>query len=232
MTKLTIDDALLNSLVHEVAPLVSAATGWDLHLNTLGSRALPKDRGFEEIVLGRLKGMDLQAWKALMPDFLEIFLEYMLEGNILAAYMPGSEEILVVQENVDDINLDGLKLVLAHELVHRGQHMTHGELFIRLDTLLHKAFAEMSSEATDFVKLRLYFEEVQPIMTLLESHAAYIQEIIKQRYLPEARVESHFNLAILLMRLIGAPKVAQYTEGLPEISAAIDSGRIESLLRG
>jgi hypothetical protein len=107
--------------------------------------------------------------------------------------------------------------------------MTHGELFIRLDTLLHRAFAEMSSEATDFVKLRLYFEEVQPIMTLLESHAAYIQEIIKQRYLPEARVESHFNLAVLLMRLIGAPKAAQYTEGLPEISAAINSGKIESL---
>jgi len=229
MAKLMIDNALLTSLIGEVAPLVSFVTGWDLHLATLQSRALPKDQGYEEIVLGRLQGLDIQDWKELMPDFFERIIEYMVEQNTLAAYMPGIGEILVIRENVDDSNLDGLKLVLAHELVHRGQHMVHANLLTRVDNLLRQAFLDIKTNTTDLMSMRLYFEQIQPIMTLLESHATYIQGYLKQVYFPEAHIESHFNLGTLLMRLVGAPKVAQYTDGLPQVAEAVKSGRIESL---
>lgn len=46
---------------------------------------------------------------------------------------------------------------------------------------------------------------------------------------PNAHIESHFNLATLLMRLIGARKVAQYTDGLPQVSAVVASGSVELL---
>jgi hypothetical protein len=59
MTKLTIDDNLISSLVSEVAPLVSSITGWDLHITTLHSRVLPKDQGYEEIVEGKLRLVDI-----------------------------------------------------------------------------------------------------------------------------------------------------------------------------
>jgi hypothetical protein len=31
--------------------------------------------------------------------------------------------MLIIGENVDDSNIDGLRLVVAHELVLRGQHL-------------------------------------------------------------------------------------------------------------
>jgi len=69
-------------------------------------------------------------------------------------------------------------------------------------------------------------------MTLLESHAAYVQGRLRQAYFPEARIESHFNLGTLLMRWVGAGKVAQYTDGLPKVAAAVASGSVESLYAG
>jgi hypothetical protein len=165
----------------------------------------------------------------MMPDLLERMIEYLVEQNTLAAYMPGAGEILVIRENVDDSNMDGLKLVLAHELVHRGQHMAHGNLFAQVDHLLKQAFTEMKSDTTDFTRMRLYFKQIQPVMTLLESHAAYVQGLLKQAHFPDARVETHFNIATLLMRLVGAPKMAQYTEGLPGVAAAVRRGNLDSL---
>ncbi len=229
MTKLPIDNAMLASLVGEVAPWVGSITGWDLNLTSLKCRALSKDQGYEEIVLGRLQGVNIDEWKELMPDFLERLIEFMVEENALAAYMPGAGEILVMRENVDDSNLDGLKLVLAHELTHRAQHMAHGRLFARLDRLLWQVFTLIQSPETGLQPMQQIYAQVQPIMTLLESHASYIQGIVKQNYLPEARVEKHFNLATILLRVIGAPKVAQYTEGLPQVIEAANAGRLEAL---
>jgi hypothetical protein len=34
------------------------------------------------------------------------------------------------------------------------------------------------------------------------------------------------------MRLVGSSKVAQYTDGLPQVAAAVASGRVKSLYEG
>ena len=229
MAKLTIDNALLSSLIDDLAPLVSSETGWNLQLTSLNSRVLPKSLGYEEILLGRLHHMGIQDWEDLMPDFLERMIEYLIEENTLAAYLSGTGEILVIRENVDDSNLDGLRLILAHELVHRGQHMVHGSILTQVDNLLRQAFAEMKSNTANMTKMQLIFNQMQPIMTLLESHATYIQGFLKQSYFPTARIETHFNIAALLMRLVGMPKIAQYTNGLPQIASAARSGNLKSL---
>jgi hypothetical protein len=66
-------------------------------------------------------------------------------------------------------------------------------------------------------------------MTLLESHASYIQALLQQTYYPNGQIETPFNLARLLMRLVGGPKLAQYTDGLPQITAAYQAGDIDRL---
>ena len=90
-------------------------------------------------------------------------------------------------------------MVLSHELVHRGQHMIHRHLFTQVDDLLRQAFILMQSEDTDFQRMRQIMEQVKPIMTLLESHAAYIQGYLKQVNFPDAQIKSDFNLVTLLM---------------------------------
>lgn len=64
-------------------------------------------------------------------EFVDRTVEYLVEINVLAAYEPLTNELMVVRGKVDDSNLDGLKLVLAHELTHRGQHVHHPALFER-----------------------------------------------------------------------------------------------------
>jgi hypothetical protein len=226
---LHLTDSLVNEILHQVAPKVTQLTGWELHLNTLKCRVLPKDRGYEELLVTRLREIGFQDCLDLLPNIFERMLEFLIEQNTLAAYLPETGEIFVVRENLDDSNLDGLKLVLAHELVHRGQDLSHAHLYLRLQQLLQQAFSELQSADPDFRQVLLIMDEIRPIMTLIESHAAYIQSLLKQTCFPNAIIESHFNLAALLMRLVGAQKLAQYTDGLPQIKAAVASGSVKVL---
>lgn len=229
MAKLEVNNALVQTIIQEVAPLVSRFTGWSLDLPHLRSRVLPREQGYEEIFLGRIKQLGVQGWEEIMPGVFERVIEYMVEQNVCAAYMHIPGEILVIGENVDDSNMEGLKVILGHELVHRGQHIAHGKVFAQVDNLLVRAFNELKSESMDIKRIQLYIEQIQPVMTLLESHAAYIQEQLKQACYPGARVESHYNVASLLMRMIGAQKISQYTEGLPQVAAAVAGGDVNRL---
>lgn len=231
MTKLNLTDNMLASILDEIAPLVTSLTGWDLDLPSLRSRVLAKNQGYEEILIGRFEQLGITGYSDLLPDLIERLVEYMVEANFLAAYMPGKGEILVIRENVDDSNLDGLKLILGHELVHRGQHLTHGDLFQRVDHSILAVFQEIQYQTFDNQRIQSAFEQIQPIMTLLESHASYIQELLHQNYFPNAQIEKPFNLAVLLMHLVGAPKIAQYSDGLPQIQAAYAAGNIDLLYR-
>jgi hypothetical protein len=138
---------------------------------------------------------------------------------------------MLVRENVDDSNLDGLKLVLAHELTHRGQHIHHPALFERVNRILVSVLQGMESGQVDIQKMMGYFEEVKPLMTLIESHASYIQGALKQMYFPGAYVETRFTLPVILFRIVGFGKNSQYTEGLPQVAAAMQRGSVDGLFR-
>ena len=227
MPKLIIDDTLISALVGEVGPLVSSITGWDLRLANLCCRVLPKDQGYEEIVESKLHALGL----SFNPgrDIVTRTVEYLVENNVLAAYEPLTNELMVVRENVDDSNSDGLKVVLGHELTHRGQHMTHPEIFERVNRILVDMIKGVETGQVDLQKLRGYFEEVQPLMTLIESHASYVQGVLCQRYFPQAQIEHHLSLPVLLFRVLGYGKGAQYTEGLPQVATAMQQGSIDRL---
>ena len=231
MGKLAVTDGQVRQLVAEVAPLVAHLTGWNLQLGDLRTRVLPRHRGYEEIVLGRMQTAGIRMDPDAPRNPLERLTEYMLEGNIAGAYNHGTREILVVRENVDDSNLDGLRLTLAHELVHRGQHVHHAHLFDRMDEVMRAAYGcgiEGRGTVTEAIR-RLH--EVDEVMTVMESHAGYVEREIKRLYLPRGVQESHFNLAALMFRVLGARKVAQYTDGIPAVARATRAGHIDALYR-
>jgi hypothetical protein len=165
-------------------------------------------------------------------DIVDRTVEILIESNVLTAYEPLSNELMVLCENVDDSNLDGLKLVLAHELTYRGQHIQHPNIFERVNRILVSVIKGMESGQVDFQKTLRYYEEVKPLMTLIESHASYVQGLLKQMYFPQARIETRFTLPVILFRIIGFGKTIQYAEGLPQVAAAMQRGSVDVLFRG
>ncbi len=229
MERLQVTDALIGQLIREVAPLVEAATQWPLELDSLRWRVLRKDRGFEEVVLGRMRGAGIPVDDDVPRGIIGRIVEYVVEDNVLGAYQPSTRELLIVRENVDDSNLNGLRLVVSHELVHRGQHVHHGYLFDRVDKILRETVGGMASGRPSPRDLRAKIDRVTPIMTLIESHACYVQEILRREHFPDAVIESHFNIATLLLRVFGGRKVKQYTGDVSRIAEAAATGGVEPL---
>ena len=81
MPKLILDDTSISALVGEVSPLVSSITGWDLQLETLRYRVLPKDWGYEEIVENKLCALGLPFNPG--RDIVTRTVEYLVENNVL-----------------------------------------------------------------------------------------------------------------------------------------------------
>jgi hypothetical protein len=219
MNLLPIDQQLLDTLTEELVPRVEEITGWRVAREGLTVRPIPKDQAYEETVLDQLNTLGL-----IRPEdragLLKRIVEYFVESNILGVYQYWDGEILIVRENVDESNLDGLKLVLGHELAHRAQHTTHPELYKRLDGLQREFLA------TDDPQI---MAELQQIMTLLESHAYYVQERLRQRYYPDASIESHCSLVAILGWIKGKLVGSKYTDQLPEIAEAARAGQLDTL---
>ncbi len=229
MAHLDVSESLVRRLVGGVAPLVSHLTGWNLRTGDLGARVLGKDGCNEEIVRRRLKSAGIALAPRQADGFYERLIARLLEENILAAYDHGGQEIIVVRENVEEGDLDGLRLVLAHELVHRGQHVQHRNVFDLADSLLREAVSAggQDRDAADLAPRRL--SRLDAIMTLLESHARYVEQEVNRLYLPRATVQSHFNMLAFLFQALTPHKSRQYSEGLPEVASAVRTGTVDSL---
>lgn len=231
MKKLDVTENLIRELIEEVAPLVSGLTKWNLAIGSLGIRVLPKDRGYEEVLLGQLRGAGVNIDEDEPRSLMERMIEYVIEANVLGAYQSSTQKILIIRENVDESNLNGLKLVVAHELVHRGQHVNFAHLFDRVDGIIREIFYYLLQEGASLFEAMRKIDKVKQLMTVIESHAYYVQQLLQQSHFPDAKIESHFNFATLLMKLFGQEKISQYTEGIPQVKAAMASGDIDSLYR-
>jgi hypothetical protein len=226
MVRLNIDERLVDDLVTQMGPVVEQMTGWNLSLAGLGSRVLPRDRGYEEILLGRVRGAGFNIDENGHRTILERLIEYVVESNVLGAYEHHRNVLFVVRENVDDSNMDGLRLVVAHELVHRGQHVNYPELFDRMDRMMVEMLEGLLGGGVIHDAMAKV-QEIRPVMALLETHASYIQEELRKSRFPGAVIESHFNLPVILFRLFGGQKLSQYHD--ETVSAAISNGSIQSL---
>jgi hypothetical protein len=231
MDRLIINDELIHQLIKEVSPLVESETTWQVRLDSLEYKVVPRQRGYEEIIYTRIRDLGIPFEEPLVKDPFTRLFEYLVEHSYIAAYLPGSQRIYVVSENVDDSNMDGLRLVVAHELVHRAQHLRYPGVIKQLDrnmlTLL-KPYLE-AGNPLDIAQVRAVLDEIEPTMILLESHAAFIQNLIGVKYFPQAKIEEHLTLLTVLLQWIYKRQASRYTRGLPAIEAASQSGNIDQL---
>lgn len=229
MAPLDVAEGQVRRLIADVAPLVSHLTGWNLRTGDLGARVLAKAGSNEEIVRRRLKSAGIAPPPRQAGGFYERLMERLVEESILAAYDHGGQEILVVRENVEGADLDGLRLVLAHELVHRGQHVRHRDLFDRADALLRAIYLAAGPDGAAADGAGAPVAPLEAIMTLLESHARYVEEEVKRLYLPRATLRSGFDMMVFLLQALAPGKGRQYTDGLPAVAAAAGNGTVDSL---
>lgn len=231
MAKLLVDNMLVSELVNEVSPMVKQLTRWKLSTNLLQCRVISIQRGYEEIVINQLQHQGIPVFEDKTRDLFERLAEYLLEANILAAYLPWNTEIIVMRENVDDSNLDGLKLILGHELVHRAQHVNHPQIFERLEELSQRIYLAFY-EAQANLNLEHIMDtllEIRSIKTLIESHAMVVQNTLQREYYPDAKIESHYGFLAMLFRLIGAENLSHYQDGFPMVKEAMERGTINEL---
>jgi hypothetical protein len=231
MPELLVTNELVDELISEVAPLVTEITHWELDTERLKVQVVPRERGYEEIALRHVQSLGVTVSEYDQRGILHRLMEYFIEANVLAAYLPAAEEIAVGRENVDDRNLDGLKVILGHELTHRSQHINHPNIYLDIERKSRALITELNqaSGAFDFDGVKETINQIQELMTLMESHAAVVQQRLVEEYYPEAKIESHWNLATLLFSLLGAKKVSQYQDGVPMVLAAMQRGTIDSL---
>jgi hypothetical protein len=57
MAELLVTNELVDELIHEVTPLVSEITHWELDTERLKVQVVPKERGYEEIALLHLQSL-------------------------------------------------------------------------------------------------------------------------------------------------------------------------------
>lgn len=229
MAPLDVAEGQVRRLIADVAPLVSHLTGWNLRTGDLGARVLAKAGSNEEIVRRRLKSAGIAPPPRQAGGFYERLMERLVEESILAAYDHGGQEILVVRENVEDADLDGLRLVLAHELVHRGQHVRHRDLFDRADALLRAIYLAAGPDGAVADGASAPVAPLEAIMTLLESHARYVEDEVKRLYLPRATLRTGFDMMVFLLQALAPGKGRQYSDGLPAVAAAAGNGTVDSL---
>ncbi len=229
MTPLDVTDHLVWEMVRQVGPLVEATTRWNLRLHEMQCRVLPKEAGYEELVLGRLRGAGVCVEANASRGIIERLLEYIIEGNAMGAYEPSTQELMLVRENVDDSNLDGLRVIVGHELVHRGQHVTYPFVFERVNQATRQLVLYLEQARPDMAAIMEVVRSIKPMMSLIESHAYYVQGMLARLHFPNARVETHVSLPALLLRVFGGQKIAQYTDAVPAIAEAAQAGSVDAL---
>jgi hypothetical protein len=133
--RLTIDDEVLTYAVEEIAPLVEALTGWEDV--SRGIRVEAVEHGGEAFA------------RLLSRAGLATFSEAEVRRSILrsgiagshALYDPFSASIYVDVTKTERQNLDGLKVIIGHELVHAGQFQHHPQLVQEYRELLEAVLA-------------------------------------------------------------------------------------------
>ncbi len=117
--------------------------------------------------------------------------------------------------------------------MHRAQHVNHPKLFEQIDHLTRLALCAYfqspgSLSLHEFIQT---LKEIRTMMTLVESHAVFIQNVLAKSHFSQAQVEAHFSLPVLLFRLLGQEKISQYTDGLPAVAEAAAAGNVDMLFR-
>ncbi|MCF7859607.1 MAG: hypothetical protein K9N07_09870 [Candidatus Cloacimonetes bacterium] len=197
--RLNITEDLVESCVNEVLPLVEQATNWHDILDGIHFEIINNKSGMKRIIEKLFEyyqtALGIEDDLVYMPWLFYKILTAILYNSISALYFPGDKTIYINNHTCQYINLDYLKVILGHEIVHAGQFKSVSNLKPALESYLNELLQEVSEDRSATEVEELEFEEllkivknskIQNAMTALEGHAYFIQK----EYL-----EKHYNCA-------------------------------------
>lgn len=204
-TRLDLDEELVGHCLREVAPKVEHLTGWrnlldDLDIVVTNDYRKSFFRLLEwvDISIGIVARLFLRSWFKL----------------ILSQYEPLSQALIVNKRPCANCNLDGLKVVLGHELAHVGQFRSTPELADHCrDSLLwlKERMVQGDLSLKEIVE-RLDYSMTQYYMSQIEGYASYIESYLRQYYNCSMIVAPRSWLLSLLLHLPGG--LSKDVEGL------------------
>jgi hypothetical protein len=199
--RLNLDNELLRYAIEDVAPLVETLTGWRNLLDNDLTVVLTSDFRPYMKELEKLRNEISQgnSWLDMINDLI-----FKRLNNVLALYDPYSHTIAVNEQEMAYHNLDALKVVLGHELVHVGQ-------FQYASNALKERTAGIESMARLFAKIesgdiplhqlvqRIGSSSFMAHMTRIEGYAHYIQkDFLEKQYNMATFFEHPSILAIVI----------------------------------
>ena len=192
VARLALDDATVAHCLEEVAPLVESLTGWRGLLDRLEVRmSLAVSPKVQELMAEL--GVSSTVTKAMMGGFLG------------AMYDPYAHAVLINKRWAERQNLDEMKVVLGHELVHVGQHLAHPELTETGETLTRSYFRAVNkvTESAAFTSIAEYVQRLseepahqamQEHMSNIEGYASYVEHGWLRRHYTCATRYPHMSL--------------------------------------
>lgn len=224
--RLDVDRELVYACLQEVAPKVERLTGWRGLLEDLEIAVTNNYRKSVFRLVGEL-GVATSFWdRTALRLLFKMF---------MAQYEPLSQVLVVHQRPCARCNLDGLKVILGHELVHVGQ-FKHSPTIVRQyrESLqwLRRTMEDTKLTFREMVE-NLDYSLHQDFMSQIEGYATYIQRYLERYYNCAEIVPPRTLLPRTVLRLISfvipdlnelfRVKSEQYQGGV-EVFERLDNG--------
>jgi hypothetical protein len=174
--RLNLDDDIISHCLTEVTPIVESLTGWSDLLVDLKFK-LTDD--FTEVFVNLLTINGFEK-----PNIVEKILINSVSKGFLALYDPISHCIYIHKDRVSIHNLDAVKVILGHELVHVGQFKYFPELIqeqVKASQFLRNLGDTEFDNFSDFLR-KFQESDYNLFMQKIEGYAYYIQTEFLQKY--------------------------------------------------
>lgn len=216
--RIDIDNDLVKSCLLEVAPIIEKLTGWKNLLDDVKVEVADSLTPYmlRETLLA--EGKDPDSFESKFSAFMADFMQG--PGAGCALYDPHIHTIVINRSIMEQVGIEGLKVICGHELVHLGQYKyTPG---LKEYNLNHLRTMNVNPENQNQEELLARSE----YMNELESYAKYIEEdFLKKNYYRTALMTYHASIiekimqALMAMAVEGTQesrdaKASQYTSGL------------------
>jgi hypothetical protein len=211
----------LRETLYDLAPAVALLTGRLFDPSSVEVRLLTRE-GLEARLRAdaqRRTGLPLGTLKIIENGTSEAYrargkeLARLLNGRLIACYSEVDACYYVLAENLRGANQAAVREALLHESVHAVQHQTFPEIFAELANLQRLCFVELARHGEHSPHLAELEDALNAVLTLIESHAAYVQELAHEAMFPEAKLPEIALDDALLGNEDLLKKYAQYERG-------------------
>ncbi len=167
-------DYCLNSVIN----IIEESIKYKIDRNRFSIKALSQS----EIARSYFQSMSTRLTNFKLPPLLLKLIGKLFYHRLLGLYDPFQAIIYINKQRLQYQNIDTLKVVIGHELVHFIQFNKNPQLYQKMITLYQQyfEFLQRPLPASEFFELtyQYFLNEIQPFMTTIEGDAFYFEENI------------------------------------------------------